>query len=174
LPIFLLAQQKAEEQFTSKQITIDIGFTGIQVGAELIAGENSTFQFRSGLIPFLYNPTGYYEDMKWMLGLSFSGEYRFYYNFARRLEKGKDIYNNGANYVGILALYLSRPLGKDKELEKTTSAIVIGPMWGFNRPISERLLLHLSLGPALQNEIDNHRSTGTLYGDLRVCFLLNK
>ncbi|MBD0352810.1 MAG: hypothetical protein ICV65_16830, partial [Flavisolibacter sp.] len=48
LPIFLLAQQKAEEQFTSKQITIDIGFTGIQVGAELIAGENSTFQFRSG------------------------------------------------------------------------------------------------------------------------------
>jgi len=179
-PFLSFAQQnETAPPATQTQITIDVGFTGVQGAAELAVGKKSTVQFRAGVLPVVYNPGKYnatlYDtyEMKWVTGLSFSAEYRYYYNFEKRLEKGKDILNNGANYVGFMALYMTKPLGKNKDLPYITSALITGPMWGFNRPLGTRVLFHLDLGPVLQHEIDVKNTGMTLYGDVRFGVKLN-
>lgn len=115
-PFFSFAQQK-DDAFTIKQFTIDAGFTGVQLGSELATGKVTSVQFRGGVLPLLYHPQDEFtEEMKWVAGLSFSAEYRFYYNFEKRLEKGKEVTNNGANYISLFALYGTKPLGKNKNL----------------------------------------------------------
>jgi hypothetical protein len=174
---FLSFAQQSENADPAAQtmITIEAGFTGLQAGAELAVTKKSTVQFRGGVLPLLYNPAKYIygAEPKWVAGLSFSGEFRHYYNFERRLEKGKDVTNNGANYVGFMALYLTKPLGKNNDLAYATSAIIAGPMWGFNRPLGSRVLFHLDLGPVLQHEISNENTAVTLYGDVRFAVKLN-
>ena len=180
LPFLSFAQQsETEEPATQTLITVDAGFTGLQGGAELAVANKSTVQFRGGLLPAVYNSAKYdnsYSDVyavKWVVALSFSAEYRYYYNFEKRLEKGKAIANNGANYVGLLTLYMTKPLGKNKDLPYATSALLVGPMWGFNRPLGSRILFHLDLGPVLQHEINVQNTGMTLYGDVRFCVKLN-
>jgi hypothetical protein len=175
-PFFSFAQQSENpDPAAQTMITIDAGFTGLQAGAEFAVAKKSTVQFRGGVLPLLYNPSKYVygAEPKWVAGLSISGEFRHYYNFERRLEKGKDVTNNGANYVGFMALYLTKPLGKNNDLEYATSALIAGPMWGFNRPLGSRALFHLDLGPVLQHEISNKNTAVTLYGDVRFAVKLN-
>jgi hypothetical protein len=42
-------------------------------------------------------------------------EYRYYYNFERRIKKGKNISRNSGNYVGLNAYYSFIPLGHENE-----------------------------------------------------------
>lgn len=179
---FLSFAQHTEnsDPFAQTQLTLDVGFTGIQGAAEMAVGNKSTVQFRGGVAPVVYNPSKYTGtepygamDMKWVTTLAFSAEYRHYYNVAKRLEKEKDITNNGANYVGFLTMYLTKPLGKNKDLTYATSALLAGPVWGFNRPLGSRALFHLDLGPVLQHEITAKNTGMTIWADARFCIKLN-
>ncbi len=176
-PFFVQAQQANMDAAAETQLTVDAGLTGVQGAAELALGHRSTMQFRGGLLPMLYNPSqagyGTTGDMKWVSALSFSGEYRHYYNFEHRASVGKNTANNGANYVGLLALFFTKPLGNSKSLPYATSGIITGPMWGFNRPLGSRFLFHLDLGPVLQREFAISKTEITLYGDARFCVKLN-
>jgi hypothetical protein len=44
-----------------------------------------------------------------------SEEYRYYYNFERRIKKGKNILRNSGNYLGLNASYYFIPLGHENE-----------------------------------------------------------
>jgi len=181
LPFLSFAQSSENSDASVQtQLTLDVGFTGIQGAAELALGNKSTVQLRGGVLPVVYNPAKYTgtdytgsTDMKWVAALSFSAEYRYYYNMTKRQEKEKDITNNGANYVGFMTLYMTKPLGKNKDLAYATSALLAGPVWGFNRPLGSRVLFHLDLGPVLQHEIVTQNTGMTIWGDVRFCVKLN-
>jgi hypothetical protein len=174
-PISLLAQ----EEFTTatrSQSSIDLGFSGLQIATELKTAKTQTVQFRGGIVPLFYTETNFINGNKYvelMASISLSAEYRFYYNFERRKEKGKDIRNNGANYFSILAMYYSTPVfGKPAGLD-VNSNFWFGPVWGFNRPLGDKFLFNLTLGPMVEKEFNVKNTVITLYADLRWSLLLN-
>ncbi len=175
IPTVIYAQSEKEgTKFVQNQHTVDIGFTGLQLGSELTIGKTSTIQFRTGIAPLFYNASDnlFADDVNkvvaaWMVTV----EPKLYYNFPKRLEKGKDINNNGANYVGFIIGYFSKPLGKNKDLFNAASGIFAGPMWGFNRSIAKPIYFLFSLGPIIQHESGENRNLTaiSLYGDARFC-----
>lgn len=177
LPITALAQlSETKGNYVKQQISIDLGFTGAQVGVELVAGPNKTFLFRTGLTPLLYNTTNIntgQEKLTLLGAWSVSAEFRSYYNFNKRLQKEKSINNNGANYIGFLATYFTRPFGDNSQRWGVTSGIMAGPSWGFNRPLGEKSFFNLNLGPVLQHEFDNNETSLTLFADVRFGFIIN-
>jgi len=60
------------------------------------------------------------------------GQYRYYYNMGRRLEKKKNISGNSGNYFGALLLHQSRKpiLGN---LESASNTVAAGPVYGIQR-----------------------------------------
>lgn len=176
LSVFAQSETDEIDPTTQTQLTADLGFTGLQLGYELKTAKRQTVQFRSGLLPLAYNqPDFNYGGTKlsFAISASLSAEYRFYYNFKSRMNKEKDIRNNGANYFGFMVLYSSKPFIKKTGLIEETTVFVAGPLWGFNRALGDRFLFHLDLGPVYQSEMNNNTSDFTLWGDLRWCFRIN-
>ena len=176
LPILAQAQNDFVPE-TRSLATLDLGFSGVQVGGELKTGKTQTILIRAGMMPLLYediDPFGYassHTKLGWSPALS--GEYRFYYNYQRRMEKKKDIRNNGVNYAGYLLLYSFKPVGVKDYLTANTRILITGPVWGFNRALGEKILFNLTLGPVYEKEIDNNSDQITAYFDLRWSFIFN-
>ncbi|MGZ5190091.1 MAG: hypothetical protein ACXWCZ_03670, partial [Flavisolibacter sp.] len=158
---------------TKTQFTIDAGLSGIQLGAEIKTGKTQTIQLRGGVLPFLYTEYDF-NNGKDRLGFTgsicFSAEYRFYYNFLNRIEKHKDVRNNGANYAGFIVLYSGRPFKAEVNSSPTSAFFMAGPIWGFNRPLGENVLFHISLGPVYEKHKIYESGNITFYGDLRWSF----
>lgn len=57
LPFFVHAQRERKEETpnVNSQLTIDLGFSGAQLGYEFTAGRNSTVQLRGGIAPVMYD-----------------------------------------------------------------------------------------------------------------------
>jgi len=173
LSAFAQNEKDEPDPVTQTQMTIDLGFTGLQFGAELKTGKTHTVQLRTGLLPLAYNQPDFNtggNKLRFAISGSISAEYRYYYNFKTRLERSKDIRNNGANYMGFLVLFSSRPFVNKTGLVDATAVFLAGPTWGFNRALGDRFLFHLDLGPVYQSEIDNNNSNITLWADVRWCF----
>src|SRR5687768_12144147 len=116
---------------TKTQYTIDAGLSGIQLGAEIKTAKTQTVLIRSGLLPLLYTEYDFSnsEDRLRLTGsICFSAEYRFYYNFLRRIEKHKDVRNNGANYAGFLVLYSGKPFKAEVNTIPTSAFFMAGPI----------------------------------------------
>lgn len=76
----------------------------------------------------------------------FRGQYRYYYNMERRLDKGKNISGNTGNYVGGLLLYQDGTslLGD----LNTLSTIAVGPVYGLQRIYKNGFFYRLETGLA--------------------------
>ena len=74
--------------------------------------------------------------------------YRYYYNFKKRQERGKNIKHNSANYISLSSYYYWAPVSTSfpKHLAENTYHFAIGPVWGFQRTYKKRLHLNLDLG----------------------------
>lgn len=69
---------------------------------------------------------------------------RHYYNFERRIKKGKNTLNNAAGYVAfdILGILPSQEQSVDYQINLT-------PMWGFQTNVGKKINFELCLGPGL-------------------------
>jgi hypothetical protein len=176
VPILTQAQNEFVPE-TRSLATLDLGFSGVQLGGELKTAKTQTVLIRAGMMPLLYDdidPLGYapgHTKLGWSPALS--TEYRFYYNYQRRMEKKKDIRNNAVNYAGYLLLYSFKPVGVKDYLTANTRIFITGPVWGFNRALGEKILFNLTLGPVYEKEIDNNADQITGYFDLRWSFIFN-
>ncbi|MFL5742006.1 MAG: hypothetical protein ACJ75B_17410 [Flavisolibacter sp.] len=176
LPILSQAQTEFVPE-TRTLGTLDLGFSGVQLGAELKTAKTQTIQFRAGLMPLLYedfDPASFapsHTKLGWSPAVS--AEYRFYYNYQKRLERNKDIRNNGVNYAGYLLLYTFRPIGVKDYLTANTRILITGPVWGFNRALGNKILFNLTLGPVYEGELDNQSEQITVYFDVRWSFIFN-
>lgn len=76
----------------------------------------------------------------------FNVQYRHYYNLNKRLEKGKNISNNSANYIALSGAFQSgKPIIGDLEYSESYFGVV-GPVWGLQRYYGAGFKLDLNLG----------------------------
>lgn len=179
LPFFVIAQRERKEETpnVNSQLTIDVGLSGAQLGYEFTTGRNSTLQLRGGIAPVLYDfRYDGWDAREIVAAVILSGEFRAYYNLQKRKEQGKNISNNGGNYLGALVTYLGQPLNPDTEAElyRSSHIFMFGPVWGMNRSLGKKIYFHFSIGPAILTRPQDKRTTLSLNGDLRFCFKLTK
>ncbi|MEH3111774.1 hypothetical protein [Pedobacter terrae] len=81
--------------------------------------------------------------------------FRHYYNFDRRIKKGKKTLNNSAGYVGLDVLAII----PTQSNTSYGSQINILPQWGFQTYVGRKVNFELSLGP-----LASINKTTTYYG----------
>lgn len=142
----------------------------------LVAGAqlNSAFVARSSAYTGETEATFYLEP-----GLF--GQYRYYYNFGKRSEKGRSTDYNSANFVGPLyeVSWTKRPFGTyDYEEAKARPTHTIGLVWGMQRNLKKRFSFLFEAGPGylLTTRLDGayHYEAPTIISHLSLGFWLNK
>lgn len=99
----LLAQEKATDLFNA-----NVSILGLGVQYEKALSENftalGTLDYAGG---FRYSNNDYYgSDFEYILTTNLALEGRYYYNFDRRISKGKNTSNNSGNYFALKAVYI--------------------------------------------------------------------
>ena len=137
---FSFAQNNS--RFTESQFSATILLPGLEY--ETPVSDNSTASLRLGT-GFGY-ASGMYRETEFGIFLNLGGQYRYFYNFQKRLEKEKNISNNTANYFGLhVAFSSSDPIIGNMESVADYSGLV-GPVWGIQRVHDSGFKLNLFLG----------------------------
>ncbi|MGV3547229.1 MAG: hypothetical protein ACO1N4_09215 [Pedobacter sp.] len=114
------------------------------------AGAEGSFIYRyesSANVTYNSNGTANYaytsdSDSDFKIFPSINTGIRHYYNFERRVQKGKSTRNNAAGYVALdIAGFL--PLNE----ETVDYQINLGPMWGFQTNVGKKVNFELCIGP---------------------------
>lgn len=141
---------QAQEATVSKKSLFSINFLlpGFEYEASL--SEKTTLDMALGF-GFAYRSGMFGEGYGIFPGLT--GQYRWFYNLDKRLEKGKSIDNNTGNY---LALHAGGQSGKPILGNLAYNADffgTVGPVWGLQRYYGSgfKLGLHLGAGYAFNN-----------------------
>lgn len=86
------------------------------------------------------------RDTEYGIFLNAHAQYRYYYNFNKRLDKNKNIANNSANYLALNASFgFGEPIIGDLQVSPNLSGVV-GPVWGLQRYYNSGFKLDLNLG----------------------------
>ncbi len=98
----LFAQEKATDLFNA-----NVSFIGIGIQYEKALSENFTavgsLDYLGG---FRYSYSDFYgSDFEYILTTNIALEGRYYYNFDRRIGKGKNTKNNSGNYIALKGTY---------------------------------------------------------------------
>ena len=125
---------------------IQLGFYGTSLTEEIIG--NNSYTMNSY---FFFHPGG-------------QASLRYYYNFNRRNDLGKNTNRNSANYFGLMNMFLSKPftylgpdcgctdlqgnpVSVDPEIkEMANRGLTTGLVWGMQRNYERRFSLDLSFG----------------------------
>ena len=108
---------------------------------------SSTLDLRAGT-GFAYRKSSFFGESFGIYPI-FNVQYRHYYNLAKRLEKGKSIDYNSANYVALSGVVQSgKPVIGDMEYNENFFGI-IGPVWGLQRYYGSGFKLDLKFGSRL-------------------------
>lgn len=111
---------------------------------ETSVADNSTISLRLGT--GVGYAAGMFRETEFGIYLNIRGQYRYFYNFQKRLEKEKDISNNSGNYLALhSALFNGKPIIGELETAAKISGL-IGPVWGIQRVYNSGFKLNLFLG----------------------------
>lgn len=153
LPATRLAAQKTNNtQPVVTAIIVSPGLTG-----ELPLANKLTVKGKAAFI------VGWSYSLSSALGQYYSltptaqaaAQLRYYYNFSKRIEKGKPTARNSANYISLLTkhaisnkTYYYTENG-NYSFTGRTSATDVGIVWGLQRNFNNRLSIDCSVGPSL-------------------------
>ncbi|MFV8281930.1 hypothetical protein ACNKXS_10325 [Christiangramia marina] len=139
----LLTGISANSQSTENQFSINFLMPSAEY--ELALGENTSLDAILGL-GFGYHYSDFTDESEFGVYPNLRAQYRWYYNFDKRIDKGKKVSENSGNYVaGILLLSSGEPIIGDMELRNDLSGFV-GPAWGLQRVYGSNFKLNLNLG----------------------------
>lgn len=146
-----------------------LNIIGLGYEREQKIGKTTTFYIGAGVeASFIYYYEGYMEVNSYTNGSpnynyvsksntdfkiypAINTGIRHYYNFERRVKKGKSTRNNAAGYVAFdVAGFL--PVNN----ETVDYQINLGPMWGFQTNVGKKVNFELCLGPGFA--ITNHET----------------
>lgn len=116
---------------------IQTGFLGTWVGAEFPVTKNFILRAETGLDAGFFGGISN-DDNGFVLAPVFTIEPRYYYNFGKRTEKGKQTRNNSGNFFGIKTSY--HPdwfLISDVADVKINQQLTVIPKWGIRRNIGK-------------------------------------
>lgn len=140
--IFLFSGITSTAQQTNSQFSLN--FLAPSVEYEASISSRSTIDLNLGVgFTYQYSATfgeayGVYPDLE--------GQYRYYYNFEKRADKGRKISENSANYIaGVASINSGNPIIGDLEYDNNYGAFV-GPAWGLQRVYNSGFKLNLNLG----------------------------
>lgn len=127
-------------------------------GHEQKLGKNTTLVghvFLSPYASFFYSGGMGEEsfEAEFALEPSVSFQYRYYYNFAKRQEKGQRTAKNSMNYIApkYNAVFTKRRISSSYLPEEATRAInTVGVVWGLQRNLPNRLSLDFNAGLGYQ------------------------
>ncbi len=153
--LFAVSAFSQDEETSLKKdiISADIGLLTVGINYERHLGGLFTLKSRLGL-GFGFNfgqdfiNGGTYHD--YFFTPIVIAEPRYYYNFNRRVEKGKKTSYNASNYVALTASYFFKPfvISNDSYGEYQGGASLI-PKWGIKRTIGRRWNFEFALGVGL-------------------------
>ncbi|OPC29909.1 hypothetical protein [Elizabethkingia miricola] len=88
---------------------------------------------------------------------------KYYYNFERRLNKGKNIYNNSANYIALGLSYTPNwfIISNEKGVE-VSNFITIIPSYGIRRNFAKNFNYEAKFGLGYGKNMDTHESSAVL------------
>ncbi|MGA8853736.1 MAG: hypothetical protein WB492_06125 [Christiangramia sp.] len=114
---------------------------------ELAVSDKSTVDMNLG-VGFAYHKSSYSgEAFGFYPG--FEAQYRYYYNFHKRADKGKKTSENSANYIaGVASVTGGKPIIGDLHYRNDYGGFV-GPSWGLQRIYNSGFKLNLNLGLGL-------------------------
>ncbi|TRO65660.1 hypothetical protein [Christiangramia sabulilitoris] len=114
---------------------------------EIAIAERSTVNLDLG-VGFAYHRSSYSGEAFGVFP-GFEVQYRQYYNFTQRADKGRKISENSANYIaGIASITGGKPIIGDLEYSNDYG-VFIGPAWGLQRVYYSGFKLNLNLGLGL-------------------------
>ena len=143
MAVLLIAGISAHSQTTQDQLSLNFLIPSAEY--EWAISDHSTIDAMAGL-GFGYHDGMYLDDPEFGVFPQFEAQYRYYYNFEKRADKGKKISENSANYIAaVVALGSGEPILGDMQLQHDLSGF-IGPAWGLQRVYNSNFKLNLNLG----------------------------
>ena len=138
---FATGLQAQDEPVTSSQLSVNFMIPSLE--GEIKTGTTSTLALNLGTA-FVYRKSTYTSG--YAVFPTLQAQYRNYYNFNKRLEKGKKISENSGNYITALVDITSgNPILGDLE-SMADYAVFVGPAWGLQRIYNSGFKLNLNLG----------------------------
>jgi len=118
------------------------------------------------------------EDYALVVNPTFHFEPRYYYNLERRYERGRNVTNNSASYIGIYSeLRLDPIIEENKGYWPVYDRFKIGPVWGIQRNLGRRGYINFNLGYGLvidENKHANYDGFGRLTLGIRLNGVVEK
>jgi hypothetical protein len=139
-----------DEASTTKSVT-NISILSPAITHEMAIGKNQTL-FLAGDLNLISrfeeigttNPKTY--NSYYGLAPNFTADFRNYYNFRKRLGKGKNIDNNSGNYLALRGEYRFSPIVNKEQFPTYNNGFALGGVWGIQRIYNSGIYLGLSLG----------------------------
>lgn len=135
----------SQTQSTNSQFSLNLLAPSAEY--ELSISDHSTIDMNLGVgFAYQYSSTlgeayGFYPGL--------DAQYRYYYNLAKRIDKGKKTSENSGNYIaGVASITGGKPIIGDLEYTNDYGAF-IGPAWGLQRVYDSGFKLNLNLGLGL-------------------------
>ena len=141
LSIVIKAQEvkKATSNFNFK-----IGLIGTWVAYEHALNKNLTINSEIGYVGAILKGTNG-NRLDYIFKPMYNVEPRYYYNFDKRIDKGKKTNNNAANYLGLSFIYSSGNELTNTSIQARESFVIL-PRWGFNRNLSPSINFEFAIG----------------------------
>ena len=161
-----------DEASTTKSVT-SISILSPAITHEIAIGRNQTI-FLAGEL----NGVARYEEIgssnpkayNSYYGLTprVMADFRNYYNFGKRLGKGKNINDNSGNYLALRAEYKFSPVVNKEQFPTYNNGVALGGVWGIQRVYNSGIYLGLSLGAGFLFGNNKFETTGM--GDFHLGF----
>jgi hypothetical protein len=149
--ISVLAFSQEDESVLKKDIiSADIGILSIWLNYERHLSGLFTLKSELGL-GFGFEKGANIDGTNYFFTPNVIVEPRYYYNFNRRVEKGKKTSYNASNYFALTAQYFFKPFITTKTPDRTYhSGASLVPKWGIKRTIGQRFNFEFAFGAGLQ------------------------
>ena len=168
------AQQfTAQDEATTTKSVTNISILSPAITHEMAVSKNQTI-FISGDL----NGIARYEEIGntnprtinsyYGLAPSVTADFRNYYNFNKRLGKGKNINNNSGNYLALRSEYRFAPVINKDQFPTYNGGFALGGVWGIQRVYRSGIYLGLSLGAGFLFGDKKFETTGM--GDFHLGF----
>lgn len=146
LPLFIYGQVES-----TNRINLDLLVSGISYSKEVPISSISTVEASLGMGLMYYVEFGYW-DIKAQVRPELSVSYKYYYSIKKRLNKGKLINNNSANFLGSTIVTYFHPLNKIADIQNINLLSGVAIYWGLNRNFGKgKLQYNFLIGPGISS-----------------------
>lgn len=158
--LFMFLKSYSQERTTQNLFSLNLLSPSAEI--EIAISPISTLDLNAGF-GFAYHNSSYSEE-SYGFYPGLEAQYRYYYNFEKRADKGRKTSENSANYVaGVASITSGKPIVGNLEYAEEFGGFV-GPAWGLQRVYDSGFKLNMNLGLGLGYKNSEEISLRPLFG----------